>query len=290
MSQPDSNQNEPSRMKKLLDGDSDDSPLSRLPKGTGKPVSKEPEKLASRPKVDAQKKPLFSRKPRSAKTEVDVKPKQTTSSKKSYSESKFFPAFWTIASVISMLVNIGVVIALIVVIRLLGGTQAAINFAQSQANGLLGGLHGNFVKMDEASIKTQIPVSANIPLNITVPVQATTQITLAEAAVIRNAHVIINTGSLDINANATVTLPANTPLTVNLDFPLQVTDNIPVSLMVDVNIPLKDTELHEPFVGLRKVVEPYYCLLQPSTIVNGVDVCANAAPIFPITLSETIVP
>lgn len=281
MSQSDSNSNEPSRMKKLLNGGSDDSPLSRLPKGTGKPTSTEPKQTVSSPQTDKTKKPLFTPKSKAAKPKVEAIPKQPKP-KKSYSENKFLPTFWTIASAISMLVNIGVVIALIVVVRLLGGTQEAINFAQSQANGLLGGLHQNFVKMDEASIKTQIPVNANIPLNITVPVQATTQITLSEAAVIRNAQVIINTGSLDINASATVTLPANTPLSVNLDFPLQVTDTIPVSLMVDVDIPLKNTELHEPFVGLQKVVEPYYCLLQPSTIVNGVNVCENAAPILPI--------
>jgi hypothetical protein len=279
MSQSDSKQDEPSRMKKLLNGGSEDSPLSRLPKGKAGASPKQP---VSSPKVDAKEKPLISQKPKVERPKVEAISKQTKP-KKNYSENRFLPTFWTIASVISMLVNIGVVIALIVVVRLLGGTQSAIDFAQSQANSLLGGLHGNFVKMDEASIKTQIPVNANIPLNITVPVQATTQITLAEAAVIRNAQVIINTGSLDINANATVTLPANTPLSVNLDFPLQVTDTIPVSLMVDVNIPLKDTELHEPFVGLQKVVEPYYCMLQPDTLVNGVNVCADAAPIFPIT-------
>ncbi|HSG45613.1 MAG TPA: hypothetical protein VLA72_20900 [Anaerolineales bacterium] len=275
MSQFDSNQNEPSKMKKLLNGGSDDSPLSRLPKSKGATSPKEP---APSSKANVQKTPLSS-----LKSRTEATPKQTATQKKSYSQNRFLPTFWTIASVISMLVNIGVVIALIVVVRLLGGTQAALDFAQSQADGLLGGLHQNFVKMDEASIKTQIPVSANIPLNITVPVKATTQITLAEAAVIRNAQVIINTGSLDINANATVTLPANTPLTVNLDFPLQVTDTIPVNLVVDVNIPLKDTELHEPFVGLQKVVEPYYCMLQPNTLVNGVNVCANTTPIFPIT-------
>ena len=290
MSRSESNQNEPSRMKKLLSGGSDDSPLSRLPKGTGKAVSKESAKPSANPKAEAQKKPLFSRKPKAAKPTIESVPRQVSAPKNISPWNSFLPTFWTIASVISMLVNIGVVIALILVVRLLGGTQAAIDFAQSQANGLLGGLHSNFVKMDAASIKTQIPVNANIPLNITVPVQATTQITLAEAAVIRNAQVIINTGSLDINANATVTLPANTPLTVNLDFPLQVTDTIPISLMVDVNIPLKDTELHEPFVGLRNVVEPYYCLLQPSAIVDGVNVCANAAPIFPTTPSEAVVP
>jgi len=280
MSQSDSNQSEPGKMKKLLNGG--ESPLSRLPRGTTGTPPKDTGKPVSAPKKDQPQKPLLSLPSKTSKPKTEAKPKAETTTRADHSRWKFLPAFWTIASVVSMLVNIGVVIVLIFVVQLLGGTRAALAFAQSQANGLLGGLHQNFVKMDAASIKAQIPVSANIPLNITVPVKATTEITLAQAAVIRNAQVVINTGSLDINASATVTLPANTPLTVNLDFPLQVTDNIPVSLPVDVNIPLNQTELHDPFVGLQKVVEPYYCLLQQSVIVNGIDVCANAAPILPI--------
>ena len=249
MSQPEPNQNEPSKLKKLLSaGDSDESPISRLQRTAGKnaPAKTTPAALTSQPKQGGSvSTPKPASKPRAA-------------SKPGARGLKFLPAFWTVASILSMTVNIVLLIVLALVVqnfKTVGVTLTAL------PDHLLGGLYHNFVKMDNASIKTQIPVNANIPLNITVPVRATTRITLAEAAVIRNAQVIINTGSLDINASATVTLPANTPLTVNLDFPLQVTDTIPVSLPVDVNIPLNQTELHEPFVGLRQVVEPFYCML-----------------------------
>jgi hypothetical protein len=161
------------------------------------------------------------------------------------------------------------------------------NMASDQVSGLLGGLYTNFVKMDDATIATTIPVDAVIPLNIVVPVQATTRITLAESVVIPNAHVRINTGELNINADAVVTLPANTPLMVNLDFPLTVQNSIPIHLDVPVNIPLNQTELHEPFVGLQKVVEPWYCIVEPSATVNGLQVCSpttNPAP------AETVIP
>jgi hypothetical protein len=36
---------------------------------------------------------------------------------------------------------------------------------------------------------------------------------------------------------------------------------VPVVLQVPVNIPLSQTELHEPFVGLQEVVAPYQELL-----------------------------
>jgi hypothetical protein len=84
-----------------------------------------------------------------------------------------------------------------------------------------------------------------------------------------------------------LTLPANTPLMVNLDFPLTVQNSIPIHLDVPVNIPLDQTELHEPFVGLQKVVEPWYCIIEPNATVNGLQVCSpitNPAP------AETVIP
>jgi hypothetical protein len=161
---------------------------------------------------------------------------------------------------------------------MLGALQLTAN---DQFSGVLGGLYLNFVKMDEAAISTNIPVNAAIPLDIVVPVKTTTRVVLAEAAVINNAHVVINTGGVDIDADAIVTLPAGTPLNVILDFPLPVkTDlnnnqiQVPIQLNIPVNIPLKDTQLHDPFVGLQEVVKPYYCLVEPNAVWNGVQICS----------------
>jgi hypothetical protein len=38
---------------------------------------------------------------------------------------------------------------------------------------------------------------------------------------------------------------------------------VPVTLNVPVDIPLEQTQLHEPFVGLQGVVAPYYWSLKP---------------------------
>lgn len=251
MSQPVSNQNEPSKMTKLLSGSTD--VKSRLPQASG--TRKPDPKPAATPAIT----------PATA-TEPGFKPRY-----------KFLPAFWTIASVMSFTVNVILLIVLLIALQMLGTIQTTAN---DQFSGLLGGLYNNFVAMDNSTIRTQIPVNADIPLNITVPVKATTLITLAQEAVIQNAHVVINTGGVDINANATVTLPANTPLTVNLDFPLPVTATIPISLLVDVNIPLKNTELSQPFQGLQAVVKPYYCLVEPNatSLIDNTSVCAPPAP------------
>ena len=251
MTTPASNQNEPSRMKKLLNGSHvDDSIKARLPRGNGvKPPTRTPPQPAAIPDSAAQ---------------------PAATSPTSW-RLKLLPAFWTIASIMSITVNIILLAALLIALQMLGAIQLT---ADDQISGLLGGLYNNFVKMDQASIISTIPVDANIPLNITVPVQTTTQITLAETVTIPNAHVRINTGTLNIDADASVTLPANTPLVVNLDFPLTVQNTIPVHLDVPVNIPLSATQLHEPFVGLRQVVEPWYCLVEPNATVNGAQVCS----------------
>ena len=257
MSQPASDQNEPSKMRKILNGNMDENIKTRLPRADGGNSTMSGQRLV----------------PISSPPEPEPKG----------SRYRFMPAFWTIASVISLTVNIGLIIILLIVFQMLGAIQ---NTADDQVSGLLGGLYTNFVKMDQATIAANIPVDATIPLNIVVPVQATTRITLAESAVISNAHVRINTGEVNIDANAVVTLPANTPLMVTLDFPLNVQNSIPIHLDVPVNIPLSQTQLHEPFVGLQQVVKPWYCLVERSALVNGVQVCSpisNPAPTEPVT-------
>jgi hypothetical protein len=252
MTTPASNPNEPSRMKKLLNGGTaeDASITSRLPRGNG-----------IRPPAPPVATPLQPA-PAPVSEPAESGPR--------LSRLKFLPAFWTIASIMSISVNIVLLIALLIALQMLGAIQST---TDDQVSGLLGGLYNNFVKMDQAAIISNIPVDANIPLNINVPVQATTQITLAQEATIRNAHVRINTGELNIDADAVVTLPAGTPLVVSLDFPLTVQNTIPVHLDVPVNIPLSATQLHEPFLGLRQVVEPWYCLVEPNATVNGAQVC-----------------
>lgn len=184
---------------------------------------------------------------------------------------RFGPAFWTITGALSLVVN-GVLIAVIfMLLRTLGSAQLT---AGDSAAGVLGGLYTNFEKMDRASIITTIPVDAQVPLALSVPVSKTTEIILAQEVVITGARVRINTDALNIDAPADVTLPAGTRLSVLLDFNLDVIDSLPVHLDVPVNIPLAQTELHEPFVGLQEVLRPFYCLIEPNALsLDGLPIC-----------------
>jgi hypothetical protein len=153
---------------------------------------------------------------------------------------------------------------------------------------LLGGLYTNFVKMDEANIRTNIHVEKEIPVQFSLNVSGPTNVTLSEAVTIRGALVTVETGGLNIvNARATIVLPKDTLLPINIEnLVVPVDQKVLAVLDVPVDIPLDQTELHEPFVGLQKVVEPWYCLIKPDVSVNGVQVCSNVAnPLSPGALT-----
>jgi len=243
-------------MNKLLNGSVDQSIKARLPRsaaGTPPP----------------QKTPV-----------VTATPSPAPPSKSS--RFKFGPAFWTIASVISMTINVVVLIVLLLALKVLGGPKATMTLAQDQIGGLLGGLHQNFVKMDAAHIKTQIHVAKEIPVQFTLNVSGPTNVTLSQDVLIEGALVTVQTGGLNIvNARARIVLPVGTLLPIYIDnLVVPVDQKVLAELDVPVDIPLNQTELHEPFVGLQKVVEPYYCFLQPSLTVNGISVCPPRPNLF----------
>jgi len=170
---------------------------------------------------------------------------------------KLMPAFWTVTSVISLTVNIILIVILVVL-----GTQL-FNLKQLVEKQLLAGLYENFILMDQAHIKTTIPVSAQVPAKFDLALKTDTVVVLTEDTLLENASVVsLQTGGLAIyNAPATIKLAAGTRLPVALDLSVPVDQMIPVNLMVEVDIPLSQTELHQPFTGLQEVIRPYYLLL-----------------------------
>ena len=170
-------------------------------------------------------------------------------------QGRVLPAFWTVSSVISMIINV----ILIAVVLLLGKQLFAVKGTISP---LLDGLNENFVLMDEAVIATHVEVHDQIPVVFDLPVKTTTNVVLSEDTLIRNARVTLATGGLFIqDAPADIVLPRGTVLPIHLDITVPVETEVPVDLDVPVNIPLKETELHRPFVGLQQVVAPYKALV-----------------------------
>ena len=170
-------------------------------------------------------------------------------------QGKLGPAFWTIASLISLSVNLILIVALILLGKELFSIKALVS------NQLIGGLYQNFIKMDQARITTTVEVNDTIPVVFDLPVQTDTVVVLTQPTRIKGANVNLSTGGLSIRAPANIVLPAGTELPVALNIVVPVNTTVPVKLTVPVDIPLQQTELHEPFVGLQDVVAPYYDLL-----------------------------
>ncbi len=171
---------------------------------------------------------------------------------------KIGPAFWTVSSLVSMTVNV----ILIVILFALG--QQLFTLKALVQEQLLGGLYENFQLMDQAHIRTTIPVNAEVPAKFDLPLNTETTVTLTQDTTILGATIYeVKAWPLYITeAKTNIILPAGTQLPVALSLTVPVDQKIPVNLMVNVDIPLAETELHPPFVGLQEVVKPYYTLLE----------------------------
>ncbi|HEX7621106.1 MAG TPA: hypothetical protein VF359_07910 [Anaerolineales bacterium] len=151
-----------------------------------------------------------------------------------------------------------------------------INNLKTTVNGLLNGLYGNFIGMDNASITTTITVETQVPINFMLPIQQNTDVVLTESLAIPHAYVVINSGGLSINAPASITLPAGTnlPIALNIAVPVQFT--VPLTLQVPVNIPLSQTGLHQPLTGLQDTVRAYYCMIDKNAqYPQGIYLCKD---------------
>jgi hypothetical protein len=175
-------------------------------------------------------------------------------------QGKIGPAFWTIASLFSLTVNIILIVLLILVSKYLFPLKDLIS------QQLLGGLYYNFVRMDQARIKTEVKVTDtirvkdSIPVVFDLPLAQETRIVLTQRTPINGATIFLNGQAVPID----IILPAGTGLNIRLNMTVPVNQTVPVvldvpiELSVPVEIPLQETELHEPFIGLQDVISPYY--------------------------------
>ncbi len=231
-------------------GRSAQSPLANLPrKANHVPVTNEP----------APKEAIASNSPQPSKKE---KPKPADGH-----THRFGPPFWTIASILSFAVNLVLIIILLVVWMNAQRLIQSIGGAMNMGNFLLGGLYTNFEKMDRAHITTNIPVQTEIPVKFDLQLNQQTNVVLSQDVTINNALVTVKTGGMNItNALTTIVLPQGTNLPIILNLTVPVDKMVPVTLDVAIDIPLEQTQLHDPFVGLQKVVQPFYCMINPTAL------------------------
>ncbi|MFN8383765.1 MAG: hypothetical protein U0V02_17640 [Anaerolineales bacterium] len=247
-------------------------PLTKLPKkstNSKATIKEEPAKAA----------PVVEKPAATVSTLPKIKPasspKLKDDSAPKSSISIFGPALWNVASILSLTVNVILVIVLIVLLMSIKSLGLSVSSMLNMGTGLLSGLYGNFEKMDRAHITTDIAVQTTIPVKFDLQLNQQTNVVLSQDVTITNALVTVNTGGLNISrANTTIVLPSGTTLPVVLNLTVPVDTTVPVALNVPVDIPLNQTQLHEPFAGLQDVLKPIYCLIDTNAVnLNGEPIC-----------------
>jgi hypothetical protein len=192
-----------------------------------------------------------------------------------WSGGKWRPAVRRLAIIIPVIINLILIILLGILAQQLFTIKNFIN------KDLIGGLYYNFVLMDRAHITTTVQVNDTIKVVDTIPVvfdlhlAQDTEVILTRDTPIKNATIILNNQPVPLD----LTLRAGTPLNINLDLivpvsqTVPITLDVPVQLNVPVDIPLADTKLHEPFIGLQDVVSPYYWKLREADSWSDLSFC-----------------
>jgi hypothetical protein len=249
------------KMRNLLKGGRSQ-PMTQLPRRGDSPVDQLPQQAVAG---------------RQVQTPAPAPPAKATArptpASKSDRRFRFGPAFWTAASLISLFVNLALVITLTLV--LINLERFEVGNLLGMGDRLLGGLYSNFEKMDRAHITTNVRVNTTIPVKFDLQLNQGTSVVLSQDVTIDNAVVTVKTGGLNItNALTTIVLPQGTTLPIVLNLTVPVDASVPVTLDVPVDIPLNQTDLHEPFVGLQEVVEPFYCMVNQGAVnLQGQSLC-----------------
>ena len=258
MSTPASDQNEPSKMKKLISGNVDDSIRSRLPRGNGNGSTvSEPHQLPpSRhphlppPSLLQHLHPAVSRGRNPAK----------------HRALNSCPAFWTIASVMSFTVNIVLIDCPVASCSRCSGLfkecqhlrwRPGLRFARWALYELRQNGSGKY--SHEHSCGERNPVQFS--LNVSGP----TNVTLSQAVTINGALVTVQTGGLNIvNARATIVLPKDTVLPINIqNLVVPVDQKVLAVLDVPVDIPWIKRNCMNHLLVCRKWSNPGIVLLNP---------------------------
>jgi hypothetical protein len=176
-------------------------------------------------------------------------------------------AFKNVAILFSFIMNFILVLVLLFVVLLIFQIKNGI------AEPLIVGLHSSFVGLDQARILTTInvrdtiTVSDVIPVKLNIPLQQNTVVVLTENVPIRaNTSFTLRDGTT-LNGVVNISLPAGLrlPVALNLNVPvdstLPINIKVPINLSVPVDIPLSETQLHDPFDKMRALLDPFVRLL-----------------------------
>jgi hypothetical protein len=163
--------------------------------------------------------------------------------------SRFGKLIWRMMIIFSFVVN------LILVVVLLGLGLLIFEIKNNVADPLVGGLHGSFVGLDQATIDWTIPVRETIPVRMIVPLETDTTVVLTQPVPL-SASATITLNGANVSTPVSLSLPAGMRLPVHLDLDVPIDQPLAVNMDVRAVIPLGQTQLHDVADNLRLLFEP----------------------------------
>lgn len=150
-----------------------------------------------------------------------------------------------------------------------GGAQAQSDLIRSnvQATGQkLGAVTSALDDLENATIRATVPIDQQVPLAFNVPIDQDTTVVLNRPVPLStNAQFTLPGEAGVLRGQVTLTLPPGLELPVRLSATVPVSSSVAVNWDVPVAIPVRDTELGEPFGRLRTLLQPLVSFFTPAS-------------------------
>jgi hypothetical protein len=189
--------------------------------------------------------------PSAAAVPAASSPAPTTASgkpRKSHKQ-KFWDAAKTLTLIVSMIINVILIVAVVILANQVGAIKMTLN-------SVLGQLDSAFEGLGAASIKDTIAINQQVPVRFDLPLNQDTVVT-TQAAVPINTQATFSLGQFgSINGTVSLQLPPGTQLPVHLELTVPVSNTIPVVFDQPIDIPLAEKGLGPVVAKLRAALAP----------------------------------
>jgi hypothetical protein len=186
------------------------------------------------------------------------------------------PMLWKAMVLTSFLINLILIAVIIYLVGFMLQNRKYIGTTTQNVAGNVQELQDVVVQLQEAHIKTTIPLDQPLPVHLNVPIDTTTTVTTT-APVPLNVPADIDMGPFgQLHPNVSLSLPPGTSLNIALKLNVPLDTTIPVKLSVPVDIPMKETALAPQFQRLGAVLNRLLSSLGPAI---GVPIPEDVPPV-----------
>ena len=168
---------------------------------------------------------------------------------------KFWDAAKTIALIASMVIDLILIVAVVILANQVGAIKLTLN-------SVLGQLDSAFEDLGQVVITETIKINQQVPVQFDLPLKQDTVVT-TQSPVPINTQATFSLGQFgSINGTVSLQLPAGTSLPVHLELTVPVSNVIPVVFDQPVRIPLAEKGLGSVVSKLRAALAPIIGVVQ----------------------------